>query len=107
MIILPRKQGTHKIADAFFGCVGGVEEISWVFGTPSSQQLHKLGVKHAHMQARTHTHTFNHPERMCFSSSFEAEIFELHESSYEALPSRSTELLRPSDNNNDKIPRIH
>lgn len=53
-----------------------------------------------------YTPTFNHPVGMCFSSSFEAEIFELHESSYEVLPSGSTELLRPSDNNL-KIPRIH
>lgn len=35
---------------------------------------------------------------MCFSRSFEAKIFELHESSYDVLPKGSTELLRPSDN---------
>lgn len=50
--------------------------------------------------------TFNHPVGMCFSRSFEAEIFELHESSYEVLPRRSSKLLRSSDNNS-KIPRIH
>ena len=42
---------------------------------------------------------------MCFSRSFEAEIFELHESSYEVLPRGSAELLRPSDNK-FRIPRI-
>lgn len=52
-----------------------------------------------------YTPTFNHPVGTCFSSSFEAEIFELHESSYEVLPRGSTELLSPSDNNS-RIPRI-
>lgn len=50
--------------------------------------------------------TFNHPVGMCFSRSFEAEIFELHESSYEVLPRGSSKLLR-SSGNNSKIPRIH
>lgn len=53
---------------------------------------------------RVHAH-FYHPVGMCFSRSFEAKIFELHESSYEVLPSGSLELLRPSDNTS--IPRIH
>ena len=70
---------------------------------------HTLTHTHTHShpsQVRTqYTPTFNHPVGMCFSSSFEAEIFELHESSYEVLPRGSTELLRPSDNNS-RIPRI-
>lgn len=44
------------------------------------------------------TPTFNRPVGMCFSRSFEAEIFELHGFSYEVLPRGSAELQRPSDN---------